>query len=159
MSYKVSSHFGHHSVGLHNVGSYQVAGTPWITGSLTMPASSEDKISFPMVVKSFTVINRSDNDVDLRVHFNSTSDPADDQDGGGPVDGLRYISVKQNESFTFDVKCKQVYISTDSTSDERSYQILAELTNIRTQHMYSLTGSGYTNGTGSLTPYQPEPLP
>ena len=42
-------------VGLRNVGSYQISGHPYVTGS-TIAAGVEKKISFPYVTKSITVI-------------------------------------------------------------------------------------------------------
>lgn len=151
MSYKLSSHFGNYHAGLHNVGSYQVSGTPLITGSLTMNANSEDRIGFPMVSKSFTVINRSSGDYDLRVHFNSQTDPQNDANPTeGVVTGLRYITVERGESFTFDVKCKQFYISTPGNAGDAAYQVLVELTSIPTSSMFVLTGSGYTHGSASF---------
>ncbi len=76
--------FTKYGVGLNNVGSYQVAGTPWITGSTTLPAGHEVGYDFPMVTKTFTVINRSNENV--RVHFNSTS-------SGDVVNGLHFVEL------------------------------------------------------------------
>ena len=46
-----------HPPGLNHVGSYQVSGTPYITGSASMASNEEDKIEFPFVTNNFTVIN------------------------------------------------------------------------------------------------------
>jgi hypothetical protein len=51
---------------------YQVSGYPYITGSTTLANSGEDKLAFPGVTKSITVINRlsgSGDAPDIRVHF------------------------------------------------------------------------------------------
>ena len=38
------------AVGIGSVGSYQVSGVPWITGSVNgLAGGSEDKISFPRI--------------------------------------------------------------------------------------------------------------
>ena len=47
-----------YSVGIHNVGSYQVAGAPWITGSILDAATNSGSsvtYTFPMVAKKVTV--------------------------------------------------------------------------------------------------------
>ena len=43
------------SVGLRNVGSYQISGHPYITGSALI-ANEEKKIQFPYITKKITVI-------------------------------------------------------------------------------------------------------
>ena len=43
-----------YNVGIHNVGSYQISGWPWITGSVIKNGATR-KISFPMVTKSIIV--------------------------------------------------------------------------------------------------------
>ena len=48
-----------YAVGLHNVGSYQVSGIPYITGSDALASGAEDKIVFPMVARNVTVVNHS----------------------------------------------------------------------------------------------------
>ena len=64
--------FGRHSSGLQNVGSYQVAGVPWVTGSDDLDAGTEHTITFPLVTKSILV--RNPGSVDIRVHFASKAD-------------------------------------------------------------------------------------
>ena len=144
-----------YGVGLRNVGSYQVSGTPWVTGS----AIANDKTqrhTFPYVSKSFTLINTGSGD--LYVHFADDNDVQVSADGaggavtftstGGSQDDWwannHYITVQANGSVTFDVKCRYVYISTDSGANQ-GYQLFAELTNIPGSRMYELTGSGITS--------------
>jgi len=128
-----------YSVGLHNVGSYQVSGTPWITGSTSLAADSEDKVEFPYVARSVSVVNYSNQT--LYIHFNSR-----DADGQ-VINGLHYVEFDSKEdSFTFNVKCKEIYVSTPaSNGGAAQYKVIAELTNIPTQRMYPLTGSGLTD--------------
>ena len=59
-------------VGLRNVGSYQVSGTPWITGSANLDTAKVHMVEFPHVSKSFTVINTNTTG-SFRVHFQSGS--------------------------------------------------------------------------------------
>tara|TARA_R110002110_G_scaffold281021_1_gene495611 strand:+ start:200 stop:625 length:426 start_codon:yes stop_codon:yes gene_type:complete len=133
-----------YKAGLGHVGSYQVSGLPWITGSTDLDNGQEHKILFPYVAKSVTIINKSA--VDLRVHFNSTS-----SDGGAQViTGLHYITLTEDrDSISFNVKCKEIYISNGSGDANGSYEIAAELTTIETGNMYKLTGSGLTTVDGT----------
>ena len=122
--------------GLHNVGSYQVSGLPWVTGS-TLAAAAEDKISFPSITKSITVFNNGVNS--CRVHFVPAS-------AGNVIGGLHFITIPPSgsltEKHTFNVKCKEVYISSVAGTD---YEVFAELTTIAPDDMYTLTGSGTTD--------------
>mgnify|MGYP003110944930 CR=1 FL=1 len=130
-----SPKFNYYQAGLGHVGSYQVSGWPYMTGSATIDSGVEDQISFPSVAKSVTIINKSS--VDLRVHFKSNSDP------GNVISGLHYITLTENrDSITFNIKCKEIYIT--SQGNDGAYELFAELTNIGTDQMTNLTGSGIT---------------
>ena len=139
-------------VGLRNVGSYQVSGTPWVTGSDGTAAFATNKTTryqFPYVTKSLTIINTGANDI--RAHFQSGSVTiaADGAQVAGSSsdmihDNLHYITVPANNgSVTFDVKVKEIYLSNHSGGSS-GYEIFAELTQIPTSSMYHLTGSGIT---------------
>ena len=132
-----------YTVGLRNVGSYQVSGEPFVTGSNgLMAANFERKIEFPKVTKSITVINSSsagDTGAELRVHFNSSSAGFVHQ-----AIGHHYITIPDNkDAVTFNVKCKELYVSARGGS--AGFELFAELTNIPTGSMYTLTGSGLTS--------------
>ena len=130
--------FGRYNVGLHNVGSYQASGHPFITGSEIADAI-EHKISFPMVAKSVTVIASGTITDVLRVHFQSTASGV-----GHAVAGHHYIALGEDgDSVTFNVKCKEIYLS--SAGGAGGYEIFAEMTNIPTDRMFDLTGSGVTD--------------
>jgi hypothetical protein len=124
--------------GLRNVGSYQVSGHPFLTGSKNMgSAGTEHKISFPFVTKNVTVINSGSADKEIKVHFtaNSTNDDA--------LANEHYIALNTNEdSFTFDVKCKEIYVT--NTVASAGFMLFASLTSIHTGSMYALTGTGLT---------------
>ena len=127
-----------YTVGLNNVGSYQVSGIPYITGSTSLAPGHEDTITFPYVARSVTVINHT-SDL-IRVHFNSTSS------AGRVVAGLHFVELDSDEdSYTFNVKCSEIYISCLSGGSNRQYRVVAELTNIPVGRMYTLTGSGLTD--------------
>jgi len=46
---------------------------------------------------------------------------------------------------SFNVKCKEIYISNPDVSEAGSYTVVAELTGISTLEMFALTGSGLTD--------------
>ena len=130
-----------YKTGLRNVGSYQVSGHPYLTGSNALNANSEHRIDFPFVTKAVTVINYSNQLI--RVHFNS-------KNHNDVIEGMHYLELDNDEdSFTFSVKCNEIYISTPSdNTDIAKYRIYAELTNIPSGSMYVLSGSGLTDVEG-----------
>ena len=133
----MASHLRWSPPGLANVGSYQVSGQPYISGSTTHAVLHEEQYQFPYVTKNVTVINHSSETI--RIHFNST--------GSGPViSGMHYVELDSDEdSYTFNAKCSQIFISAPGTnSGNASYCVIAELTGIDRKSMYELTGSGLT---------------
>ena len=131
-----------YSVGLNNVGSYQVSGRPFITGSrcrqidhTAIAADAEYFVNFPYVTKSFTVWNVStDSLAKLRVSFASTGSMTN-----YPANGCFY-EIGQNESVTLNLKCNKIYLG--AVSGDVQWKVYASLTNIPPQRMYVLTGSG-----------------
>jgi len=130
--------FAHYAVGVNNVGSYQVAGVPFITGSNGLRTGQEKKISFPMVTKRVSVMRHTSASAGkMRVHFNSTG-------SGAVVAGYHFIELDSDEdSFDFGIKCKEIYVS-NAGSATQEFRIYAELTQIPTGSMFTLTGSGLT---------------
>ena len=142
--------------GLHNVGSYQVSGYPYITGSAidaSDTGNGEVKVEFPSVAKSVTVINTS-TALGLRIYFNASSSadswspgsPMDYPDGA-PLSGLHFITLPATkDSVTFDVKCREIYVAaTASGVTDGSFELFAVLTGIDNEYMFPLTGSGLTD--------------
>ena len=131
-----------YKTGLRNVGSYQVSGHPYLTGSNGLAANSEHRITFPFVTKAVTVINHSNQLI--RIHFNSKANP-------DVISGNHYLELDNDEdSFTFSVKCSEIYISTPSDNGGAAkYRLYAELTNIPDTSMYALSGSGLTDATAA----------
>jgi len=133
-----------HGVGLRNVGSYQISGHPYLTGTADMgTAPREHKIEFPFVTKSITVIasgsagQTAEGTNYLRVHFNAESD-------GEVLTAHHFITLDSDEdSITFDVKCKEIYLT--NVVDSAGFELYASLTSIPTASMYTLTGSGLTD--------------
>tara|TARA_R100000808_G_C2079179_1_gene103686 strand:+ start:164 stop:571 length:408 start_codon:yes stop_codon:yes gene_type:complete len=119
--------------GLGSVGSYQVSGTPFMTGS-TITGTQEVSVTFPGVTRSITVINKDAGNDDIRVHFQS-------KDTARTIAGLHYITLGElNSSVTMNVKCKTLYLS--APSGDATFELFAELTGINPQAMFPLTGSG-----------------
>ena len=149
--------------GLGNVGSYQVAGRPWITGS-SIPPSGTITVEFPSVTKAVTIIAApgsfagEHNDTytgSLAVYFGPA--PTEDWDGTNIVQIVNnhYLCLMDPEdAFTFDVKCKTMHITClgfgnpstptlyQGSDVHGSFRIIAELTSIERDNMYTLHGSG-----------------
>ena len=133
------------TAGIGSVGSYQVSGVPWITGSVEgLAAGAEQKFTFPSVAKTVTVINTDVDSADIHVHFNSKTKT--DVSGG-----LHYVALNSlNDAMTFACKCKEIYISAPTWGGgAASYTIFAELTGINSNEMFALTGSGLTTIDGT----------
>jgi len=127
--------------GIGAVGSYQVSGVPWITGSGGdgLPSGAEHKIEFPTVAKSVLVMLDDPTTTEpIKVHFNSTG-------SGNVVGGNHFYPLTNNrDAVSFGVKCKEIYIS-NSGSLASGYIVVAELTGISSGEMFILTGSGLTD--------------
>jgi len=133
------SQWNHYDAGIGNVGSYQVSGHPFITGS-TLAAGAEMKVSFPFVTKTITVIQSASVATDLRIHFAATG-------SGNVVSGNHYIVLKANkENIEMNMKCKEVWLSAPSTNAATiGFVLHASLTRIDAARMWILTGSGITD--------------
>ena len=143
--------------GIGAVGSYQVAGVPFVTGTiagaLQIP-DTEIRVSFPFVTRAITVLNLSTNAA-IYVHYNS-QDPGtagSPNPGGstGVISGSHYVPLDSDEdSLTMNIKCKEVFITTPPTNSDlgtpnADWRVFAELTHIGGGQMYQLTGSGLTD--------------
>jgi len=132
-----------YGVGLRNVGSYQISGQPYVTGSL-LGTGEEKEVEFPFVPREFTVINSGSQASGpvLRIHFNTATD-------GNVVNtrGRHYVTLESDDqSMTFRTKCKSVFITCQSNGGgDNGFELIANLTQIDTFHMYELTGSGLTD--------------
>jgi hypothetical protein len=108
-----------YTVGLNNVGSYQVAGSPYLTGS-----SIEDEVkilSFPRVTKKITIDNIGSDSL----YFYFVASPS------------VKLLLPAGKQMTMNIKSKELYVSASTTTD---FQLYAELTGIPSKRMYSLIG-------------------
>lgn len=121
--------------GLQNVGSYQVGGTPYLTGAIV--SADEIRIEFPNVTKNILVSNTSGT-IGLRVHFAPTG-------SGNVISGHHYFTLSsKGDNITFNQKCKEIYISLEAPGDDGSFELIADLTGILSKEMFTLSGSGLT---------------
>ncbi len=128
-----------YTAGLNHVGSYQVSGKPYLSGS-NMPGDQTTSLNFqfPSVSKSITV--KSNYAHPIRVHFAPFSTGVSPFVKGATTNN-NFVTIAANGSQTFDVKCKEIFISSTNnaagtTNDD--VQIYAELTTIPAERMFSL---------------------
>ena len=132
-----------YSVGLNNVGSYQVSGMPYASGSITAPAVGGNPIvvQFPYVtrwVKVLPITGSSGAVTHLRVGFSEN----------GVKNGNYFrISAKQNTNLEpvpppgLELKITELYFCSDSAATIE-FDIVAGLTNIPVARINNLSGSG-----------------
>ncbi len=138
-----------YEVGLHNVGSFQVAGVPYLTGAVMQEASATRVVTFPYVTNRVIILrldaSGSAGDFGKSLDISFTHPNQGNTSGGlhkwrlagsDPDDPSNRIEMR--------VKCKELYITTNSDAGA-SWQLYAELTNIPVHRMYALTGSGLTD--------------
>ena len=108
-----------YTAGLRNVGSYQVAGVPYLTASNI--SSFEKMFTFPYVTKNIIVQNTGSSDLYLYFTFGS----------------LNKLILPANKSLNMDIKCTYILASSSAPT---GMQMAASLTTIDYQRMYSLYG-------------------
>ena len=116
------------SPGISSVGSYQMAGKPFIKGGQVDVNGDEIEIRFPAVPRSITIINKDAANDDLRVHFASVS-----LAGNPVVANKNYITLdSKNSSVTQNVRCRSIFLSTPNPGGACDFEMFAELTGIAT---------------------------
>jgi len=125
-----------YSVGLQNVGSYQVSGQPFLSSSITVPANSAEplEIKFDQVTKFVIIRNETDSAGDIRVGFSSNG-----------LKNENFVRLAVSESLSADYKVTSVFLRSGDSS-EQSASIVAGLTNIPSSRL-SANWSG-SNGVG-----------
>jgi len=126
-----------YSVGLNNVGSYQVSGMPFASGSIN--ATSATKIEFPYVTKWVKIFNHTGG-AHCRVGFSQAG-----------VEGENYLRLSPeagNESSqnsgVLELKVTELWLSGSGDVD-----IIAGLTNIPVERVTNVSPSG-SNWSGSV---------
>lgn len=116
-----------YKAGLHHVGSYQISGIPFLTGSITAPSSSAEpiKITFPSVTQRIWIHNNSDS-ARLRVGFSANGIKNGNHmlvDGNSGNDTSQVQEMK--------VRATSIYLLSDSASQVCTpVCVFAELTGI-----------------------------
>ena len=139
----------YNSVGIGHVGSYQVSGHPWISGSANLARGGEVKFEFPYVTKRILVIHNGNGAgagiPRCRIHW---APQAQFEEQPNTLTGWEanlnrnFIELNANKnSIELGVKCADLYISNHGTVDV-SFTVYAELTHIERRHMYALDGKG-----------------
>mgnify|MGYP001306347618 FL=1 len=136
-------------VGLNNVGSYQVSGRPFASGSVN--ATSAVKVSFPNVTKWVQVINKAG--TPLKVGFSEAGVRADANWTStlGKAAGVAYFTVQSGsanggvlgKSEVMEIKVSQLWLSGSS-----AVEVVAGLTNIYGGRAATSTGPNWSGSIG-----------
>ena len=132
-----------YTAGLNHVGSYQVSGIPFATGSLTIPASGSTplKIEFPYVTQWVSVSNT--NSKHVRLGFSEL---------GVKNGGSNYVLIHEETAPTFNMynlKLTEVYLLSDTGQAVTDFSLVAGLTNIPVERVNNISPSG-SNWSGSV---------
>ena len=121
------SNYYTYKAGIGASGQYIASGRPWVKTNSTLADGDTETFAFPAVTKSITIIcNR-----DLEMFFH-TAAPAEN----------KVTLLSPNSPHTFNLKCRELFLTNVDTTFPASVQVVAGLTGIEDE--YSLTGSGIT---------------
>jgi hypothetical protein len=134
-----------YKAGLNNVGSYQVSGIPYVTGTLSIPTASSNtplEITFPAITQRIHIHN-NDTSEGLKVGFSVNG-----------VKGTNYWLVephttngKNNDYIELRVKTDKIYLISAGAAISGKVFIAAELTGINVGFGLAASYSG-SNGIG-----------
>ena len=134
-----------YTAGLNNVGSYQVAGAPFVTSSVVPQSGSGFfKVEFPYVTKQITISNNSTTSHDLvRIAFSER----------GLEDGVaNYFLVGSTKdgdgATTLNVKATELYVMCDD-NHTAPVSMFGSLTNLPVSRVNNISPSG-SNWSGSI---------
>ena len=133
-----------YTAGLNNVGSYQVSGAPFASGSIDV-SSTAKKIEFPYVTQWVQVIVHTGSADDVKVGFS--------ENGLAGNNYFRLHVTNNNNHQTsymepMHLKVSELWLSCDA-SDTASVDVVAGLTNIPVQRVNNIGPSG-SNWSGSV---------
>jgi len=135
-----------YTAGLHNVGSYQVSGIPFVTSSVIPQSNSAGtawKVEFPYVTSEITVCNHAANSHNLaRIAFSARG--VKDEVGNYYLIGASKDGVG---STTFRIKATEIYCMSDDNHTDK-VSICAALTTIPVARVTNISPSG-SNWSGS----------
>jgi len=135
------------AAGLNNVGSYQVSGRPWVSGSCLAPASGSAMcVRFPAVTKWVQIEPVNMGGAHLRVAYSQNG-----LFGKGTTDakGGYNFQIHQSSSLRgpMDVKVGELWFMSETT-DELTFDVVAGLTGIPTERCKGDVGSSWSGSAG-----------
>lgn len=130
----------HPKAGPNSVPAYQLSGIPYLTGSTGVAETlTRKQFNFPYVTRFITLSNHGSvgNELKLAVSNEGLQ--------GTPDTGQKnYFSIDGGQVATLDIRCKTVFISSDSIQ----WSMCAGLTTISADQFPVLTGSNGFEGVG-----------
>ena len=121
------SNYYTYKAGIGASGQYIASGRPWVKTNTAVASGATEAFTFPAVTKTIMIVaNR-----DLELFFNETA-PAENK--------ISLLSA--NSPHTFNLKCREMFLTNTDGSFSASIQVIAGLTGIEDE--YVLTGSGIT---------------
>jgi len=107
------ANFTKYTVGLHNVGSYQVSGKPWASGSINCRIQARDiaQVDFPSVTSWVVVSNMDSANNSLRIGFSSGGVAGIETNAGS---GNRFLEVPPTSGsgpVRLELKLTQLFLS------------------------------------------------
>ena len=123
-----------YKAGLHHVGSYQISGIPYVTGSLTAPTSSGTPIvvEFPSVTKFVSVTNSAAiGGPALRVGYSENG-----------VKGTNFSLVNPQATVTYEVRTDKVYLLSNGVAITNLVSVAAGVTGIQIDQSLTAIYSG-----------------
>ncbi len=130
----------HPKAGPNSVPAYQLSGIPYLTGSTgAAEALTRKQFDFPYVTRFITLSNHGAAGSELKLAVSNEGL------AGTPATGQKnYFSLDGKQVATLDIRCKTVYISSDSIQ----WSMCAGLTTITGSMFPVLTGSNGFSGVG-----------
>ena len=127
-------------VGLNNVGSYQVSGKPYATGSCVAPAAGDAtlKVEFPKVTKWVQVIPRSSELGDIKVGFSKS---------GSLGTNFFQVNVSSSSAHRLDLKVSELHFVA-AGAQAITFDIVAGLTNIDASSTELPNGTNWSGSSG-----------
>ena len=111
-----------YSVGLRNVGSYQVSGAPFVSGGISSAVAAGARVAFPYVTSWIKVYNYAAEGLGVNVAFSQRQAQEE-----GLAGNTNYFLVNGGlDSGVLDLKLSEIWLSGSSTS----VTVVAGLTNI-----------------------------
>jgi len=123
-----------YSVGLNNVGSYQVSGMPFASGSLSAIDGNPKVIYFPYVTSWVQVINHETETRELKVAFSQNGLNGDNH---FKLHSQQNTSKGATYGRSMDLKITELWFT-----GSQDFDVVAGLTNIPVDRVNNLSGAG-----------------